>query len=58
MATPAPRVHGSGYSSSQKKKSRPYTTLKDEVTPASGRQKITVHPKTYKKHTFSMSESV
>jgi hypothetical protein len=47
MATPAARVHASGYSSSQKKKSRPYTMLKDEVTPASGRQKVTVQqPKT------------
>jgi hypothetical protein len=43
IATPAARIHGSGYSSSGKsvKKSKPYINIKDEVTPASSRRGTT-----------------
>ena len=57
IATPAARIHGSGYSSSGRKKSKPYSRIKDEVIPASSRRPnkdLEVPPKTHKKHTFSM----
>ena len=40
IATPAARIHGSGYSSSGKssKKSKPYININNDVTPASLRR--------------------
>ena len=65
MATPAHRIHGSGYSSSSRshRKSKPYTLIKDEVLPASSRkpspnpQVQLDQPKTHRKHNFSMGSS-